>query len=164
MFIEPIEMAHASHNGARGRQLLLSLVALFFAVTIYPSKAHAQIVGELEVNIPFQFHAGDAKLPAGKYFIHVLENSDLKFMEIASADGSASALFGVHNAEANSAPAKSELIFNKYGNRYFLANVFQEGNPDGSTVEESHYEKTVSEAAIEAQAHVPAFRRGQHEN
>jgi hypothetical protein len=164
MSIETIEMAHASHNGALGRQLFLSLVALFFAVTIYPSQAHAQIVGDLEVNIPFQFHAGDAKLPAGKYFIHVLESSDLKLMEIASADGSASALFGVRTAEANSAPAKSELIFKKYGNRYFLAKVFQEGNPDGSTVDQSHYEKTVSEAAVEAQAHVPAFRRGQHEN
>lgn len=164
MFIEPIEMAHASRNGTRGRQLLLSFVALFLAVTIHPSKAHAQVIGDLEVNIPFQFHAGDAKLPAGKYFIHVLDNSDLKLMEIASADGSASALFGVHNAEANSAPAKSELIFNKYGNRYFLAKLFQEGNPDGSTVDESRYEKTVSEAAIEAQAHVPAFHRGRHEN
>jgi hypothetical protein len=154
-------MARASHSGKRLRQLLLSFVALIFAVTIHPSKAHAQIVGYLEVTIPFQFHAGDAKLPPGKYTIRPLDNTDLKLMEISSADGSTSALFEVRDAEANSTPPKSELIFNKYGNRYFLAKLFDEGNPNGSTVEESRYEKKVSEATAEAQAHVPARHHGQ---
>jgi hypothetical protein len=161
MFTEPIEMAHTSRNGAIGRQLLLSFMALFFALTIYPSKAHAQIIGEIEANIPFQFHAGNTKLPAGNYVIHMLDNTDLGIMEITSADGSTSALFEVRNAEAKSTPAKTELIFNKYGNRYFLAKLFDEGNPSGSTVDESRYEKTVSKAAAEAQAHVPAHHKGQ---
>jgi len=161
MFTERIKMAHASDNRTIGRQMLLSFIALVFTLTFSPSKAHAQIIGELEANIPFQFHAGNAKFPAGKYLIHVLDNTDLKVMEIRSADGSTSALFEVHDAEANSAPAKSELIFNKYGNHYFLAKLFDEGNPSGSTVDESRYEKTVSKAAAEAQAHVPAYHKGQ---
>ena len=161
MFTEPIEMAHTSRNGAIGRQLLLSFMALFFALTIYPSKAHAQIIGELEANIPFQFHAGNAKFPAGKYLIHVLDNTDLTVMEIRSADGSTSALFEVQESDGNSAPAKSELIFNKYGNRYFLAKLFDEGNPSGSKVVESRYEKQMSKAAVEAQEHVPAYHRTQ---
>lgn len=65
-------------------------------------------------------------------------------------------MFQVEDAEANSAPSKSELIFDKYGDRYFLARVFDEGNPDGSKVPESQYEKRVSQAATEAQEHVPA--------
>jgi hypothetical protein len=161
MFTERIEIAHASRNGTRGRQLLVSFIALFFAVTIYPSKAHAQVIGDLEVTIPFQFHAGDAKLPPGKYVIHVLDNSDPTLMEISGADGSTSALFEVRDAEANSTPAKSELIFNKYGNRYFLAKLFDEDNPNGSTVNESRYEKKVGQAATEAQAHVPAHHKEQ---
>jgi len=164
MFNKPIEMAHASHKKAQGRRLILSFIALSFALTIHPSKAHAQIIGELEANIPFQFHAGNAKLPAGRYFICVLNNSDLSIMEISSVDGSASALFTVRDAEANSAPAKNELIFNKYGNRYFLAKLFDEGNPNGSKVDESHYEKTVSQATAEAQARVPTFHRERHTN
>jgi hypothetical protein len=82
-------------------------------------------------------------------------------MEIASADGSTSALFEVQESDANSAPAKSELIFNKYGNRYFLAKLFDEGNPSGSKVVESRYEKQMSKAAVEAQEHVPAYHRTQ---
>src|SRR6266436_6956887 len=120
MFTETIGNSHAGRK-VISRQYLLSLfIALVFALTLYPSKAQAQIVGEVEANIPFQFHAGNVKLPAGRYFIHVLDNTDLTVMEITSADGSTSALFDVRSAQANSAPAKSELIFNKYGNRYFL--------------------------------------------
>jgi hypothetical protein len=163
MFTEPIDKTHASSKGTRGRYLLSLFIALVFAITIYPTKAHAQIIGDLEVNIPFQFHAGNAKLPPGKYVIHMLDN-DFTVMEISSVDGSTSALFQVKDAETNSEPAKSELIFNKYGNRYFLAKLFDEGNPSGSQVLESPYEERISRAAQEAQAHVPAHHRGQQGN
>jgi len=161
MFIETIDRANGNHKGTRVRHLLSLLIALVFALTIYPTKAHAQIIGNLEVNIPFQFHAGNAKLPAGKYIIHMLDNSDLTVMEISSADGSTSALFEVQDAEANSTPAKSELIFNKYGNRYFLAKLFDEGNPSGSELSKSSYEKRIKQATTEAQAHIPAHHQGQ---
>ena len=158
---EAISKAHAINNRTRGHQLLPLFIAFVFALTIYPSRAHAQIIDTLEVNIPFQFHAGNTKLPPGNYSIHMLENSDLKFMEITSADGSTSALFEVHETDASSAPAKSELIFNKYGNRYFLSRLFDEGNPSGNEVVESAYEKKVSQAAAEAQIHVPTHHHKQ---
>jgi hypothetical protein len=144
----------------RRYQLLLLFIALVFALTTYPIKAQAQIVGNLEADIPFQFHVGNAKLPPGKYTIHVLDNSDLKIMEISSADGSSSALFEVRDAQANATPAKSELIFNKYGHRYFLEKLFDESNPSGSEVVKSGYEQKIGQAAAEGQEHVPAQHRG----
>jgi hypothetical protein len=164
MFSKTIDRAPATQKGTRLRYLLSLLVAMVFVLTIYPSKAHAQIIGDLEVNVPFAFHAGNTKLPAGNYRIHMLDNSDLTVMEISSADGSTSALFEVQEAEANATPAKSELIFNKYGNRYFLAKLFDEGNPSGSQVLKSRYEKRIRQAAAEEQAHVPARHQGQQGN
>ena len=143
--------------------LLSCFVALVFVLTMHSTKAQAQIVGNLEVDIPFQFHAGNAKLPPGKYTLHLLENTDLTVMEITSVDNSTSALFEVGRTQVSSAPAKSELIFNKYGNRYFLAKVFDEGNPAGSEVLESRYEKRMSEVA-ESQENVPAHHQGQAGN
>jgi hypothetical protein len=164
MFTETVGNSHAARR-VRGRQYLLSLfIASVVALTMYPSKAQAQLVGDLEVNIPFQFHAGNAKLPAGEYRVHVLDDSDLTVMEISSIDGSTSALFQVQNTDGNTVPAKSELIFNKYGNRYFLAKLSVEGSSSGSQVVESRYEKTVSQEATEAQEHVPARRREQRGN
>lgn len=151
-----------SYEAAGDKKIPIAVVviALVFALTLYPTKAQAQIVGNLEADIPFQFHVGNAKLPPGKYTIHVLDNSDLTTMEISSADGSSSALFEVHDAQANNTPAKSELIFSKYGHRYFLEKLFDESNPNGSEVVKSGYEKRIAEAAAEGQEHVPAQRRG----
>jgi hypothetical protein len=142
------------------RYQLLSLFIALVVVATHPTKAQAQIVGNLEADIPFQFHVGNVKLPPGKYIIRVVDNSDLTVMEISSADGSSSALFDVQAAEANSAPAKSELIFNKYGNRCFLATLFDQSNPSGSAVVKSGYEKRIAQAAAEGQEHVPAQHRG----
>jgi hypothetical protein len=161
------ETSGNSHGGRKvtSRQYLLSLFcALVFALTMIPSKAQAQILNDFEVKVPFQFHVGNTKLPAGQYLIHVLDGSDLSVMEITSADGTISALFQVQETQAKSTPAKNELVFNKYGNRYFLTKLFEEGSASGSQVIESGYEKTVSHQTVEAQEHVPAYRRAKQGN
>jgi soluble P-type ATPase len=81
--------------------------ALVLALTMYPTTERAQIVGNLEADIPFQVQVGNVNLPPGKYNIHVLDNSDLAVMKITSADGSSSALFEVRNIAAKSAPGKT---------------------------------------------------------
>src|SRR6201982_245800 len=164
MFTGTIQRTETNKKKTSVQQLLSFLVLSVFALTVFAGKAHAQIVGDLDVNIPFQFHAGNTHPPAGKYRIHMRDDSDLTVMEITSADGSTSALFQVQESDANSAPAKSELIFNKYGNRYFLAKLFDEGNPNGSEVLKSRYETKMSQAALEAQERVPAHRRTQQGN
>ena len=80
MFTEAINRIRASHQATRWYQLPSSLLALVFAFAIYPTQAHAQIIGGLEANIPFSFYAGNTKLPAGEYRIQVLDNSDLTLM------------------------------------------------------------------------------------
>ena len=161
MFIEAINEVTASHKPTRRYHLLSLFIALVFALTIYPTQAHAQIIGDLEAKIPFQFHVGNTELPAGEYRIRMLDDSDLTVMQISSMDGSASAVFQVEEAEKSSEPSKSELIFHKYGKRYFLAKLFDEGNPDGSQVVESSYEKKISQATSQIQEHVPARHRKQ---
>ena len=140
-------------------QLLSFAFTLIVGLAMYPTKAHAQIMGQFEVSVPFEFHVGNSKLPAGKYVIHTLDDSGLTVMEISSADGSTSVLFDVRSVEADSVPARNELIFNKYGNRYFLAQLFDEGNRNGDEVVASRDEKKIGQAA-DAQEHVTVSRRG----
>jgi len=123
---------------------------------MYPRKANAQIIGGLQANIPFQFHAGAANLPAGTYRIRMLDNNNLTVMEISNMDGTRSALIQVQDSDANSTPTQSELIFNKYGDQYFLAEMFDEGDASGSKVIESNLEKKVSQGTETTQAHVQA--------
>jgi hypothetical protein len=162
MITEPVEMAHASRNRAMGRHLFLSFIALIFTLTFSPSKAHAQITAEMEANIPFQFHVGNTKFPAGKYTIRQFDDeSNPNVMEISSVTGNTSALFEVETADGNNSLPKSELTFNKYGKRYFLAGLYDANDPIWMKVPESRYEKKIGEATTEAQAHVPVVHRGQ---
>src|ERR1700730_643110 len=108
MFTEVINKVTANHKAARRHHLLSFFFALVFALTIYPSNAQAQITDDFEAKIPFQFHVGNTKLPAGEYRIHV-NDLDPSTMEITSADGSVSALFQVQNTDANPALANNEL-------------------------------------------------------
>lgn len=156
MSAQAISTSHAARNSTSRKYFLPLCIAFVFALTIHPGKAQAQIVGTLEVNIPFQFHAGNVKLPAGKYRIQPLDDSDLTVLEISSVDGSTSALFQVQDTQSSSAPAHSELIFNRYGKRYFLAKVYQQGSSTGSQVIESRYQKGLSQQTMDAEERVTA--------
>jgi hypothetical protein len=63
MFVETINQFHAGRKVAMQQYLLPLFIAFVFALTIYASNAQAQIIGDLEVNVPFPFHAGNTKLP-----------------------------------------------------------------------------------------------------
>jgi hypothetical protein len=117
---------------------LLSIVGIALAGGI---SAHAQLLGQIEANIPFQFHAGMAKFPPGKYILRVEQGSDLSTMEIQSADGHSAALFEIRDAQAPASPKTTELIFDHVGSRYFLAKIFDGGDKSGSTVVDTGYAK-----------------------
>jgi hypothetical protein len=144
------------------KQFLSSFVFLGLMITLGASKGQAQIIGPIEADIQFPFYAGDTKFPPGKYIIKPLDNSDLTLIEISTPDGRNSALFQVREAQASTSPPKTELIFNKYGNNYFLSKLFDEGNKLGSALEESRYQKKLSSggAAVEDR-HVSARHRTQ---
>jgi hypothetical protein len=161
-FNEVTSKSHSNQIITKGRQMTWLFMAFIFALMIYPSRAHAQVIGSIEANIPFEFQAGTAVLPPGNYSIRMVENSGLKFMQINSRDNASSTMFEVRETDLSSAPAKNELIFNKYGDHYFLAQLFDEGDPSGSEVMESNYEKTVSKAAAETKVHV-ATQQQQHQ-
>src|SRR4051812_18115766 len=93
------------------KQLIFMVTLIGLLVAISTFKVQAQVVGEIEADIPFPFYAGNAKFVPGKYILKMMDNSDL--MEISSADGSHSAVFQVRDAQAATDTPKTELFFNK---------------------------------------------------
>ena len=143
------------------QKVLCLLGSIGVVLAMSTISAQGQIIGELVANIPFTFHAGGAKLPPGKYTIHVLDNSNLGLMEIQSADGRTAALFQVREAQDSTEPKKSELVFNHYGNRYFLSKLFDDGDKVGSAVVESGYAKQYASGGASAEERdVPASHPG----
>ena len=78
------------------------------------------------IDIPFAFMAGGSHLPAGHY--HVYHPGDPYLIVIEKDDGRARAMAYVHPAATNSDESSTKLVFNKYGNQYFLSQVWTEAD------------------------------------
>src|SRR5258708_28954802 len=87
MFTGTMQNTEANKKKTVVQRLLSLLFLSVFALTIFVGKAHAQIIGDLNVNVPFQFHAGNAKFPAGKYRIPLLSGykpNRISWLELSS--------------------------------------------------------------------------------
>ncbi len=100
---------------------LMSMVWLLAAIP-----AMAQVDNRLTFQAPFAFYAGNAKLPAGSYAVTQPDlNSELLLIE--SADGSHSVFVEYSADDSDTAPAKTEVTFNKYVNTEFLGRISVQG-------------------------------------
>jgi hypothetical protein len=76
---------------------------------------------EVRAKIPFDFSVGSKQLPSGSYELFS-EGRDQNLLEIRNRDQKVSIL--TLTEETGNSPAYvSELIFNKYGDRYFLSEI-----------------------------------------
>jgi hypothetical protein len=116
-----------------------ALLALVCAATV--TAAGAQTV-PLRANIPFQFHVGEKVMPAGQYQVAGLNNST-SVIKVTSAEKKTAALALKNTIRAKSDAAESRLVFRRYGNEYFLAQVFTEGTEVGSELPKSKAERAI---------------------
>ncbi len=130
--------------------LLLSLMAV-------PQLVRAQ--DAMAVSIPFEFVAGRATLPAGEYRVQKLNETSAVLL-IHCSDPSASVLVITNAAQAKKMQTGSKLVFNRYGNRYFLSQVWTAGSIRGRQLLKSPGEKEIAQvASIETKAEVTLVAR-----
>ena len=85
--------------------------------------AHAQTT-HLNVTVPFEFTVGDTTLPAGEYDIQSTGPWGGKVLSICNRKANASAFVISASYETAKNSKRSELVFNRYGQQYFLAEVW----------------------------------------
>ena len=95
----------------------------------------------VRVSIPFQFHVGNATMPAGDYTIRELnEDSNASTLQISCQKSGANTIVNMIGALGNT-PAMSKLTFRRYGNQYYFAAVWVEGENDGLQAPKSKAER-----------------------
>jgi hypothetical protein len=123
--------------------------------------AHAQTTDpDMTAQIPFKFTVANTTLPAGKYIIKRVDDNDPQALELHSADGRATVVFLTESAQSKGTPAKSELVFNKYGNRYFLGEIWSQGDSTGNQVEKSRAERRLENNGDTRERHSVEYHRG----
>ena len=102
---------------------LITICLLLTAVTLFAQTTPAQRL--MKVNVPFSFGVEGHYLPAGEYTI--LTVTPEHSIRIVSTDGQHSAIVNDLPNYAGSPSPSSRLVFHRYGNEYFLTQVWTAG-------------------------------------
>jgi hypothetical protein len=120
-------------EGAKGgdmKKQTYTMIAMLFLVGSMAVAARAQTSGrsQLTANIPFEFSVGNQTLPAGDYTVAQINPiSDHVVLQLRSRDGSSSAMVQMISVTGQ-AEANAKLIFHRYGNKYFFAQAWVNGD------------------------------------
>jgi hypothetical protein len=132
----------------------LMVLAAVMTLTVMASARVAQAQQSLVINIPFDFVAGNQLLPAGEYAVK-LSGPQHSLILIDRKYSLASSFMNTNAVAANEIPAESKLVFNRYGHRYFLSQIWTVGNSNGRQLQKSAREKEIAQfAKLENQGQV----------
>ena len=102
----------------------------------------------VRANIPFAFTVGKMTLPAGEYRVQKPGQNSPALL-IQRTDASAAAIVMSIAVAANSRQTQTKLVFHRYGNQYFLAQVWRAGESRGRELLKSAKEKELTIARNE---------------
>lgn len=95
----------------------------------------------IRANIPFDFIVGNTKLPGGEYLIRRANTNGDTFVLITSVRGRAS-IFRVTTAIFTANPNNPvRLVFHRYGDQYFLSEIWPSAGGNGRRIPESSKER-----------------------
>ena len=110
------------------RIMVLTAVSTVAGATL----AQAQVSDPVEFSVPFAFTVGNSTMPPGAYEIR-RDTDNGTVYRIESQKKHIGTLFEVEGTSMNKPPAKTEVVFKRYGEGYVLKSVWEEGSSDGIT-------------------------------
>jgi len=120
------------------RQALMILTTLSLFVMLTATSVYAQSSTVQAANIPFEFIIGNKAFPAGAYTFTCQYTS---LIQIQSQDRGESMFVSTGPVDARK--TRNELVFNRYGDQYFLSTLWTEGDHVGRAVKMSRSERAL---------------------
>ena len=127
----------------RGFTMLLLIVVLAFATAV--ASANAQSTKKVVADIPFEFVVGDRTMASGEYILKA-NGMQSQALMIQSRDAKSSAIRltnAIERPRSQAHETKARLVFHRYGQRYFLAQVWSGADSTGRQLLESRQERAI---------------------
>jgi hypothetical protein len=124
------------------KKRVLSVVTMMSLLAALAVAGQASIVGTITVNIPFDFMVGEKKLPAGQYTID--RTNIRECLLISRIDRRANVLANTYPGRTSRKPSRVKLVFNRYGEQYFLSQVWGEGHTVAMQLSKSRAERELA--------------------
>ena len=123
------------------KQVFALIVALSVVVSLVVTALSYSYTVKIRAEIPFDFMVGSKRLPKGEYLIESLNESGT--LTIRNAKKGKAVTFNTIRHKPTDSP-KSKLIFNRYGDQYFLARVWDGSSETVLKLNKSKVEKQVA--------------------
>jgi hypothetical protein len=125
----------------KGLTMLVVMVTLALATAV---SANAQSTeNKVVANVPFDFSVGYKTLPAGEYSVQTIASAGDGLL-IRSIDGKTSALRLSEETKRIKEKPHARLVFHRYGQRYFLAEVWNGVDNSGRQLTKSQEERGIA--------------------
>jgi hypothetical protein len=132
-------------------------VVLGLGLLLATASAFSQTVA-LNANIPFNFIVTGKTLPAGEYTIQPVDMQG-KVLSIRDSDQRPKSMVISNRCHSLSASAQAKLVFHRYGDRYFLAQIWRAGDNSGYELPKSTREVEVAKDFTEQEVVLMATLR-----
>jgi hypothetical protein len=135
------------------RQLFVKTLAtvslLIATVVVTGGQAQAQsLANPLKVRIPFDFVVADKTFPAGEYYIQRAQpTSGDTTIALRSATGRTRLLSLTNAVQSVDPKSLATLVFHRYGNQHFLAEVWPASSSTGRELARSRSERELQREA-----------------
>jgi hypothetical protein len=109
------------------KQTLIASTMLSLVVALAVTSVSAQSSHYFQVTIPFEFAISGKKLPPGEYIVRRISSDKPQWLSISSVNGRRGQSVLTHNVRAGKLQSESKLVFRRYGDQYFLSQVWEAG-------------------------------------
>ncbi len=114
------------------------------AAALIVSVPFAQAQSRVKAEVPFAFSLQDKTMPAGNYQIIAVSDRVLEVWNLGAQHGQLLA----KQISVQSKDQSPKLVFHKYGDQYFLSQIWDGQNDTGIQLAESKREKEVKMAGL----------------
>ena len=131
------------------KRLAMGGLVIGFAMFVVTASANAQSLAHpARVNVPFDFVVANKKLPSGDYLISRGQPSagDL-LLAVTNKDNHLTALSFTVPVQVWTPTDKGKLVFHRYGDQYFLSEVWPAGATTGRVIAKSRAESELEKKA-----------------
>ncbi len=122
----------------------LAIAAIFGVASLATTLAAPVSTVRIRAEIPFDFMVGNKRLPKGEYLIESVGDSGT--LTIRHAKRGKAVTFNTIRHKPTDSP-KSKLVFNRYGDQYFLARIWDGSSETVLKLNKSKAEKRIAKLA-----------------
>jgi len=142
----------------KGFTMLVLIVTLALATAVVSANGQST-ANKVVANVPFEFSVGYKALPSGTYSVQSIVSAGDGLL-IQSTDGKISALRLSEATQPIKEKSQARLIFHRYGERYFLAEVWNGIDNTGRQLTKSQEERAIANELMLASAKENAHAAG----